>query len=328
MRFAPVKRWRQPVYLLVGAVVAIAGGLWAWHALGQSGSGTARVATASAARPAIPADSVTPAPAQATTAAIDEPSADGPLPPVEPGVAQGQGARAREEYRQGLKCLQYARLTTRLDQIKDLVEHPEHWPNRDPNALLAEMEKELAYIENNDAQCRGRESLLTDGSMYEITLRAALAGDRDAMDCYALAPFEIPESLDIDTIAAGKFRRHAVAFIESGIRAGDWKAVLLNQIRHDPANATLPFSQTGSLWFKQFKREDTATACTYLRLRQLGAQAVGAPDLQYLQLLASDYQQPLTPAQIASAEKRAAELYGRYFIGAADYPGKGGFCNF
>lgn len=326
MRFSPSKPWRQPVYLLV---VAIAGGLLAWHAVKQSGSGSARITTALVAPPIIQAGSVKPALAEATTAPIDGQPAGDPLSLSGEDV----GAQAREAdaafsaYRQGLRCLEYARRVEKLKGHELLLEHPEY-TTRDPATLLEEMESDLAYIKTHGPACQGREGLLTDGSMYEITLRAALAGDRDAMNCYASAPFEIPHSLDADMIAAGKFRRHAVTFIESGIRAGDWNAVLLNQIRHDPHTSALPFSQLASRWFKQFKREDSETTYTYIRLRQMGAQAVVAPDMEHLQQLAIAYQQPLTVDQIASAEKQAAELYNRYFIGVVDYPGKGGFCNF
>lgn len=73
--------------------MAIAGGLWTWHAVKQAGAGIARVTTA---WDVIQAGFVKPAPAEATTASIGGQAAGDPLPLLDSGVAEDQGARAQD----------------------------------------------------------------------------------------------------------------------------------------------------------------------------------------------------------------------------------------
>ena len=115
---------------------------------------------------------------------------------------------------------------------------------RDPAARQRRLdgyEKAFAHIDQAELQCHETPEQLGDGSIYELALRAADAGDKEAALCYVTGSFPVPAAMLRRPDWRARFEVNANRLLEQGIQAGDWRMALLG---------TLMFSQTQTpgLW--------------------------------------------------------------------------------
>lgn len=224
-----------------------------------------------------------------------------------------------EDFEHALTCVRVTRLQSSLDVMNETVTNPEARSFLKAGDLEA-IEDNLDFIRANEQKCKGSEHLRVDGTIYDIALRAALAGSRKAANCYTDAGFNYSEKQKNDPAEFEKYRRHAAAFIESGIRAGDWNAVVLNIQRYTPT-----YVDGEVQWLRRINQPDESMAYTYVMVTYLGA--TDPVVAQKLQDELGFYERSLTPDTLGSAKRRAREIYEQNFSRSGAYTGKEQICD-
>lgn len=222
-------------------------------------------------------------------------------------VAKEPGARETiQAFEEGLSCWKYVGLKKAFNNL-----------NNDPKAIAAlfrtttyypytgdelerAVQKDLDFIEENEARCQGKGEIRTDGSLHEISLRAALAGSKMARYCYVEAGLMSDEQRT-DPQQLERYRRYATRFLDEGMRSGDWGAVMLNMTRY-----AQPYAIDGTPEIVQtLNKPDRAMEYVYTRLFLLGAdERVDVKDARILKI----YEESLEGMKFQKSWKEIAEL--------------------
>jgi len=177
----------------------------------------------------------------------------------------------------------------------------------------------LDVVDQAKTECTGPVDELLDGSLYELALRAALAGDKQAASCFVGGAFPIPPTLWARRDVQDRFREQAVPLLERGIRAGDWSMLVLaslavsprkHHLSHEPV---VPIGAPGMVMvMNAFTQGDAERAYALALLREIGAvDRLKGSDAGFIQATARQ----LTPVQRQRAEAWARDAFVRYFKG-------------
>ncbi|MEO8161463.1 MAG: undecaprenyl-diphosphate phosphatase [Arenimonas sp.] len=191
----------------------------------------------------------------------------------------------------------------------------------DRQAGLDEAKNVYDLMDRADVECPRATKELTDGSIYELALRAAQAGDERAASCYVGGGFPMPkESWNGNAEAQARFREHAIPLIERGLQRGDWSMVPLAKISVNPKRYRISYEPVVGnslpgyvLAFNALHEGDAERSYGLARLQQIGAApAIGENyDSGYVDFIAKS----LSEAQRQAAEAWAQGAFLRYFHG-------------
>jgi hypothetical protein len=91
------------------------------------------------------------------------------------------------------------------------------------------------HLDQAKAECRDQAlEPLVDGSMYELALRVADAGDRDAALCYVSGSFPTGTAMLRRPDLRQRFAINAQRLFERNVEAGDWRMVMLGMVAFQP----------------------------------------------------------------------------------------------
>jgi len=175
-----------------------------------------------------------------------------------------------------------------------------------PDAMLSMLHDQLDYADAAMPSCAG----VTENQLDEIpewTLRAAKAGDENAVQCL----------VGMDLGSMGNFIEHpdwlrqykdnVLGLAAEGVRRGDWHVVsLLENAYGGDADTLLIGPVLSQDPFEQYK---------YLKLQMLGASAKAA-DINRLGSRANGLMSQLVAAQISAADQWASQTYRQSFSGS------------
>jgi undecaprenyl-diphosphatase len=141
-------------------------------------------------------------------------------------------------FREAKLCVQAAMYRNRSEDESD--ENPVASAD-DPNFSPEErayQHRELRAIDETQERarvaCPKSDAGALDGSIYELALRAADAGDRQAASCYASGAFPIPQKLWDEPAFQAQLRENTQRLLDRGVQAGDWSMVGLAALRYSP----------------------------------------------------------------------------------------------
>lgn len=291
----------RPAYFIVAAVF-VAAALGTSIALNRADTGSEEYITPRPASQASNPESV-----EIPTDTL----LDRPIRPSDSRAEPATAASPVEAFEYALMCAKYAQLQASLSVMSSSANDPKIRSSLSPEQLET-IEKNLDFLRENEERCRDTEHLLTDGSLYEISLRAARAGSREAANCYILASFNRSENQRNDPVEFEKYRRNALPLLDAGMRAGDWNAASLNVMRYNPG-----YNGGGTSWLRNLNRPDDEMAYSFTMLKYLGA---SDPSIALrLEGELNAYSESLTPAAVVTANRRAEEIYKRYFSDGERY---------
>jgi hypothetical protein len=191
----------------------------------------------------------------------------------------------------------------------------------------------LDNVERAERECPPNDPRDTDGSIYELALRAADAGDATAARCYVSASYPMPEQMLRRPDQRERFRLNASRLLEQRITAGDWAmaelALEAYQTEREGWKVQLPrdpLEAPGvSLLMTIAPRGNPQRLYELSRLFELGA-----PSTKVAQGLAvrSEYTgRPLSPAQRSSGDAWARATFANAFRGQPAAEAGPAFCD-
>lgn len=177
------------------------------------------------------------------SSAIDE-SLSPPSANASPGSHEDRAELSRQlQFR--MTCARVASQSREMDrQLKD----PNSWINNDEAARslnpkdLQYLQDRLAEWESNREPCKRLGTSIDDGSIYQLALRAANAGDGDAAACYIMTRWTVPQdptfkgprishsTQGILPRFISEYSTNARRLLDEGLQRGDWRMVSLLDI--------------------------------------------------------------------------------------------------
>lgn len=226
-----------------------------------------------------------------------------------------------------------ARVVANALYLEQLSKDPNSWVNNNASARRMDpqsLEKSrvgLAEWETNREACQQLGKAANDGSIYDIALRAANAGNGDAATCYIMTQWPLPMDKtytgpQISHMMSGvqsgflsDYRTNARRLLDEGLRRGDWRMVtLLNMAiieRHGrPIGGLRSFDPPD---------EEYVT----LKLMLLGTRGDKVQEMSRQVELAL---QQVPANRVASANARAQQMYDRHFADKGPYEWGFGGC--
>jgi hypothetical protein len=207
------------------------------------------------------------------------------LPAIDGGTAAGapkvDATRAIAKFRAAKTCVQAAMYAVDLQYYNTdkAFENPDPtlFSDADMKHELDDAEKLTNLVERAKKECPpGFDAL--DGSIYELALRAAQAGDEDAAACFAGGSFPMPPDLWRREDVRQRFAREAAPLIARGLQRGDWRMVPLASLsssvkRYARAHVPpIPTSPPGYiLVMSAFRQGDLEQSYALALLREVGA---------------------------------------------------------
>jgi len=251
------------------------------------------------------------------------------VPPTdEPALSSAPVGPARPDpaiatFRLAKLCVQAAMNAPLVDQADAAgyvaPKDSPYFTDADRQRQIEEANRLLDVLEQAKTDCHAPTDTLLDGSVYELALRAAQAGDERAASCFVGGAFPIPPALWERADVQERFMAQAAPLLARGIRQGDWSMVVLASLavnpkrysmRHEPI---LPIGAPGMVMvMNAFKQGDTQQAYALALLREIGAaDRVKGTNAGFIAATARQ----LTPAQRAHAQAWAQDAFVRYFHG-------------
>jgi hypothetical protein len=175
---------------------------------------------------------------------------------------------------------------------------------------LETMNLMVAKIDRAKSECIGvSDEDLTDNAIYDAALRAAIAGDQSAANCYVGTAYEMSADLQRSKSAFDTYKANAPKLISTGIAKGDWVAVALGREAYS--------SNYSDKWLKRAIPPDPAAEYRMAKLQELGAPDANAreqlrPGLQ-------DLIERLDPAVVTAADRWARKTYTSAFASRAPF---------
>lgn len=226
-----------------------------------------------------------------------------------------------------------ARVVANALYHEQLSKDPNSWVNNDTTAKLIDPQSlegrraALAEWEANREACRQLGDAATDGSIYDIALRAANAGNGDAATCYIRTQWPTPKDPDFKGQAVGHtqmgvlprfisdYNQNARRLLDEGLRRGDWRMVTLLNMAINERHGQL----IGGL--RSFDPPDEEYV--NLKLMLLGTRGDKVQDVSRQVELAL---QQVPANRVAAANARAQQMYERYFADKGPYEWGFGGC--
>lgn len=264
---------------------------------------------------ALPASGHTAAPSPTPTSLA--------IPPTDP-LALSRLFRLR------MTCERMAFISRELErQGKD----PDSWINNADTAkaldpeILKGWQNSLSEWQANREACAKLGTSVGDGSIYDIALRAANAGDGDAATCYISTRWPTPTDPQFKGQAIGHsqmgvlpsfisdYNKNARRLLDEGMKRGDWRMVTLTSEAFNDRHGQL----IGSL--RSFDPPDGEYV--NFKLMLLGSRGETAARVSAQIELAS---QQVPAGRVAAANARAQQMYDRYFADKGEYEWGYGGC--
>ncbi len=214
-----------------------------------------------------------------------------------------------------------------------LSKDPDSWINNADTAktlspeAMKSWQDALAEWESTREACAKLGTSVGDGSIYEVALRAANAGDGDAASCYIMTRWPTPKDPQFKGQAVGHtqmgvlpgfisdYDTNARRLLEEGMKRGDWRMVSLTNMVFSERHGQL----IGGLRASAAPDEEYMN----LQLMMLGSRGQTATQLSSQVELAS---QQVPANRIAAANARARALYDKYFANKGEYEWGFGAC--
>lgn len=217
--------------------------------------------------------------------------------------------------------------------LAQLSKDPNSWLNNDAAAKLMDPQSlegwrvPLAEWEANREGCQQLGKAASDGSIYDIALRAANAGDGDAATCYIMTQWPLPMDktykgpqishmmLGVQPGFLSDYRTNARRLLDEGLRRGDWRMVtLLNMASNERHGQPIG-------WLPSFDPPDEEYVT--LKLMLLGTRGEKVQEMSRQVELAL---QQVPAHRVAAANARAQQMYDRHFADKGDYEWGFGGC--
>jgi undecaprenyl-diphosphatase len=265
--------------------IALGAALLGWLYLGSAPPVQATAALGSVATPAQAQSAATMTPAAPAPAAVR--AANLPLGAVASaasGTDADEAARAQDiaRFRAAKLCVQAAMIRPQLHgaTLETFVVPPDN-PNfsaADRQAQLSETKAMFDLLDRADVECPHESAQVLDGSIYDLALRAADAGDLQAASCYAWGAFPIPPKVWDRPEFQARFRENVDRLVEQGVRSGSWPLAIIGMGRNNPRRHSwrhVPLTSTSELGYmavmSAFETGDAGRAYGFAWLRKLGA---------------------------------------------------------
>lgn len=229
-----------------------------------------------------------------------------------------------------MTCERMAGISRELErQSKD----PYSWMNNADTAkalgpeILKGWQDGLTEWEENREPCKKFGASVADGSIYELALRAANAGDGDAATCYIMARWPTPKDPDFKGNAISHtqmgvlprfisdYRKNARRLLDEGMQRGDWRMVSLLSMAVNDRHGQL----IGGL--RSFDPPDEEYV--NLKLMLLGTRGEKVQEISRQVELAL---QQVPANRVAAADARAQQMYDKYFANKGPYEWGFGGC--
>ena len=226
-----------------------------------------------------------------------------------------------------------ARVVASSVYLEQLSKDPNSWINNEATAKLMDpqsLERSrvvLAEWEANRESCKQLGEAASDGSIYDIALRAANAGDGDAATCYILTQWPLPmdksyKGPQISHMLSGvqpgflsDYRTNARRLLDEGMRRGDWRmATLLGMAINERHGRPIG-------WLRSFDPPDEEYV--NLKLMLLGTRGEKVQEVSRQVELAL---QQVPANRVAAANARAQQMYDEYFADKGPYEWGFGGC--
>jgi hypothetical protein len=226
-----------------------------------------------------------------------------------------------------------ARVLANAAYLEQLSKDPNSWVNNDATAKLMDAQSlegwrdAVAEVEANREACQQLGEATNDGSIYDIALRAANAGDGDAATCYIMTRWPTPKDPNFRDQAVGHtqmgvlprfisdYRQNARRLLDEGLRRGDWRMVsLLNMVYNERHGQLI-----GGLRSLDPPDEEYVN----LKLMLLGTRGDKVQDVSGQVEWAL---QQVPANRVAAANARAQQMYDRYFADKGPYQWGFGGC--
>jgi undecaprenyl-diphosphatase len=186
--------------------------------------------------------------------------------------------------------------------------------------FLENTRKMLDALDRVEPQCAALGDKLMDGSSYELALRAAEAGDREAASCFIGGAFPMPPALHERPEVLARFRLDALRLMERGIAQGDWRMVRMAQFVYAmkgpewrPPSFEGPYFEPGLLLAATVGPVG-GDAQQYYRMTRLLQLGVRDPDEAHnLAVEAADAARHLTAERRRAADAWAQAAFARQF---------------
>lgn len=267
-----------------------------------------------------------------TTGAASAPG-DDPLADASRAATHPTGDATAELSRQFRFRMTCARVASGSREMERQFRDPNSWINNDDVArqlspeILTGWQKALAEWEAYREPCKRLGTAIDDGSIYEIALRAANAGDRDAATCYIMTRWTMPKDPTFKGQAVGHtqmgispqflsdYRKNARRLFDEGLQRGDWRVVSLMDMAINDRHGQL----IGSLRSFDSPNDEYVN----LKLMLLGTRG---DKLQEASRRVEFALQQVPASQVAAANARAQAMYDAHFADKGPYEWGFGGC--
>lgn len=179
-----------------------------------------------------------------------------------------------------------------------------------------------SVLRNNAASCSrvARDDKLFK-HVYSVLGVAARNGNENAAVCYAFGAYgeRARDAMGADGTFASMWKRKTKAFMESGMKRGDWRMVILMRMYFDPASRKFASSYDPRWEARQFQ-PDPVMAYRYAALRAVGARLGGGEAAQRrTSSMLAGYRRryDIPQAQVRDADQWAQRMYDQHFAGHA-----------
>lgn len=257
-------------------------------------------------------------------------SDSGKIPLSDSAPSPDNAAAASRLFRFRMTC---ARVIANDALLEQLTKDPNSWVNNDEVAQRMDADSLegwrvfLADWEQNRDTCKQLGDAATDGSIYDIALRAANAGNGDAATCYIMTRWPTPRDPTfkgpiISHIQTGtsprfllEYRTNARRLLDEGLRRGDWRMVTLldmaiNERHGQPIGGLRSFDPPNEEYVN-------------LKLMLLGTVGEKAQEISGRVEFAL---QQVPAGQVAAANARAQAMFDAHFADKGPYEWGFGGC--
>lgn len=184
---------------------------------------------------------------------------------------------------------------------------------------MANTEKILNAVQAAEGNCGEFQDRLLDGSIYEMALKAATAGDARAAACYVSVSYPMPDAMRNDPAQRAAFGRNARQLIANGIQGGDWQ---MTQLAFDAENDR----EKG--WIRAAGAENPEDGAE-VRYRLLALQMLGTTDPEakrQLSELTAILARNITPDRVSRGKAWAKSNFQKYFAKSPPFDPSRPYC--
>lgn len=235
--------------------------------------------------------------------------------PVQPRKVEKRSASVAENPRRDAAS-QTARSLIACYQLQRLEREAETYLSISANRVTLEQllgrESELGNIgeqlRKREHDCDSIDPDSVSKDLYPSLLLAARLGDSNAASCYASADFA-QNADELQPEKTAEFQKNALAFIDEGMRRGDWRFV---QIAADAASRFSVRDHYANVraWNRHLLPADAIAAYGYERLLRFGMSGELAEQAD--RSLAAQ-REALNPDKVDAIEEWAQDQYLKYF---------------